>query len=645
MTASSHRGQNTAISRLGRGWVLAAVLLSACNFVLADELVIKVEGVKDPLLSNVRSRIDVLQATGRVRLTPRRLESISEKAEREAQLALRPYGYYQASVKPALVQVGESTWRLDLVIDVGPPLLISDAWVDVIGPAAGLDALQEWKKNWPLKAGLVMDQTAWETQKQRALDLAEAHGYLSAQFTEQQIAVDLDNNTATTRLVLDSGPQAVMGSIQFEQDAVRSGILELLPRFSEGQAYDTWLLEKLRMDIWRTGYFENVEILEERRLEENPPRVNLVVRANRRVPNTYQGSLGFGTDSGIRAQVLWSRYLLSERGDRFDMGLGWQQKFNEYAFRSNYLAPRATTAREFWTTDLLINRKRQDVSVKESDTSQDYIELTTNDVTDYSIKAGRLIVRDFKRGYQQIFETWYAQYLYETVSFNLQDAERNLSLDQQDELSRFAENISALAVGVNWDWPYMRGSGFRTVGHHERAWITLSNKAWGSGKDFNQVYISSNWNRMMGDRWKLLLRGEFGYTDAFVEDVELELPDQVLKLSVTDLPNLYRFKAGGSRSVRGYSFESLSNNGIGSNNIVTASAEVEFRLRPDWSLAAFVDTGNAFNDWGSFELRTGAGVGIRWYSIAGPLRLEFAQGLDLPGDPWRIHFTIGTPLL
>jgi translocation and assembly module TamA len=436
-----------------------------------------------------------------------------------------------------------------------------------------------------------------------------------------------------------------MGTIEFEQDAVRSGILELLPRFSEGQAYDAWLLEKFRMDVWRTGYFDNVEIIEERRLEETPPRVNLVVRADRRVPNTYQGSLGFGTDSGIRAQVLWSRYLLSERGDRFDMGLGWQQKFNEYAFRSSYQAPRATTAREFWTADLLINRKRQDVSVKESDTSQDYIDLTSNDVTDYSVKGGLLIVRDFERGYQQIFETWYAQYLYETISTDLQGIERNLAPGQQEDLSRFGENISALAFGVNWDWPYMRGTGFRTIGHHERAWITVSNEAWGSGKDFNQVYISSNWNRMLGDRWKLLLRGEIGYTDAFVEDVELELPDRVLKLSVTDLPNLYRFKAGGSRSVRGYSFESLSNNGLGSNNIVTASAELEFKLRPDWSLAAFVDTGNAFNDWGNYELRTGAGVGVRWYSIAGPLRLDFAQGLDLPGDPWRIHFTIGTPLL
>ena len=150
---------------------------------------------------------------------------------------------------------------------------------------------------------------------------------------------------------------------------------------------------------------------------------------------------------------------------------------------------------------------------------------------------------------------------------------------------------------------------------------------------------------MLGQKWKLLLAGELGYTDATVNDLEMIHPDRTLRLSVTDLPNLYRFKAGGSRSVRGYAFESLSNNGLGSNNIITASAEIEMNFRPDWSLAAFFDVGNAFNDWSDYELRKGVGVGIRWYSIAGPIRLDIAQGLDLPDKPWRIHFTIGTPLL
>ena len=111
------------------------------------------------------------------------------------------------------------------------------------------------------------------------------------------------------------------------------------------------------------------------------------------------------------------------------------------------------------------------------------------------------------------------------------------------------------------------------------------------------------------------------------------------------MPNFYRFKAGGSHSVRGYGFESLSNNDIGSNHIVTASAEIEMKILENWSAAAFVDIGNAFNKWSDSNLKTGIGVGIRWYSIAGPIRIDVAQARDFADKPWRIHFTIGVPLL
>ena len=69
------------------------------------------------------------------------------------------------------------------------------------------------------------------------------------------------------------------------------------------------------------------------------------------------------------------------------------------------------------------------------------------------------------------------------------------------------------------------------------------------------------------------------------------------------------------------------------------------KLFENWSLAAFVDVGNAFNDWSEVDVKTGWGLGVRWYTIAGAIRVDFAQGLDLADDPWRIHFTIGTSLL
>jgi translocation and assembly module TamA len=518
--------------------------------------------------------------------------------------------------------------------------------IQISGPGENLPELLDWKKSWPLKKGRRLNQVTWEDQKSAALDLAESHGYLRAEFTRHKIAADLDNNTAELELTLETGPQAVMGTIDFQQDVVRTDILAGLPRFKPGQAYDSWLLEKFRFDVWKTGYFTNVEVIEERRLEENPPVVNLVVTGTAKTRDTYQGSLGFGTDTGIRAQVLWNRSLVSSRGDVLDVGLGWQETNDEYSLRSNYRLPRRERARQFWAADFYVRKENQDLEVK-IDNSDNFVKLANGDVVDYSIKGGLLIVRDIEGGYEQISENWYGQFVLERNNYNLVDLviPHLLGSLDEEEIVGLEDNGSSMSFGVSWDWPAVRGSGFRTVGHRERAWIFTANEAWGSDKTFSQAYVSSNWHRMLGERFKLLLRGEVGYSNARVSELQLEIGEITAPISATILPNIYRFKAGGSRSVRGYSFESLSNNGIGSNNIITASAEVEMKFLDDWSAAAFIDTGNAFNDWNKTELKTGIGLGIRWYTIAGAIRLDVAHPLDIEGDPWRLHFTIGTPLL
>jgi translocation and assembly module TamA len=297
---------------------------------------------------------------------------------------------------------------------------------------------------------------------------------------------------------------------------------------------------------------------------------------------------------------------------------------------------------------MLLRRDKQDLEVKRNEDDENFIQLATGNVDDVFLRAGRLYVRDIDEGKVRYFETMFAQYLRESFSYDPgADADPAvLDLLRHPEFGGiFRDTVSTIALGIEWDWPAVTGSGFDITGHHERAWIFTSSDLWGSDRDFTQIYISSRRNFIRGDRWKLLLRAEAGYTDAKVDRLTLDIDNEPLALSLTRLPNQYRFKAGGSNSVRGYGFEELSNNDIGSNHIVSASAEIEMRVLENWSAAAFVDIGNAFNDWNDFELRRGAGIGIRWYTIAGALRLDVAQAMDIEGHPLRVHFTIGTPLL
>jgi translocation and assembly module TamA len=626
--------------------LLAALLLAAPAY--GGQLEIVVQGVEDPLLANVQARTQSFGVSGNTRLSRRRLEQYRADAERRSGSALRPFGFYHAVISSELRSTGDDTWEIVLMIDKGPPVIITDYQVEIGGPGDHDKSLLDWKANWPLTSGSVLNQADWEEQKATALDLAEAHGYLGASFTEQRIELDLEQNRASLFLHLDTGEQAVMGTIVFNQDQVDPRVLEQLARFDQGQAYDAWLLEQFRLDLWRTGFFENIEVVEERRLEDSPPQVNLVVNMQARKRNTYQGSFGFGSDTGMRLQAMWSRHLLSSRGDSLDVGVGWQDQYNELLLRTNYRLPRRAAGRQYWTAEFLFRTENQEFKVRPSGEADRLITIARGNVDDYSIKPGWLRVRGLKRGFQQIFERWYVQYLRERTDFRRIEEtppEYVSVLGTEDELENISRPSDSLSFGVSWDWPVINGTAFATVGHNHKARIFTSNTAWGSDIDFSQAYLSSRWNTIWGDRWKFLWRGEIGYSNAHVAERLVEAGGELIRLSVTELPNAYRFKAGGSQSVRGYGFEDLSNNNIGSNNIVTASVELEMRLLENWSAAVFFDAGNAFNEWDALKLKKGAGVGIRWYSIAGAIRLDFARALDEPGNPWRIHFTIGTPLL
>jgi translocation and assembly module TamA len=152
-----------------------------------------------------------------------------------------------------------------------------------------------------------------------------------------------------------------------------------------------------------------------------------------------------------------------------------------------------------------------------------------------------------------------------------------------------------------------------------------------SDTDLVQLDLRGKRVDTLSERWRLLTRAEAGVT---------------LIDSVDDLPASLRFYAGGDNSVRGYDYQSLGPLGddgdvIGGRYLVAASAEVDYLIKDKWRLAAFVDTGNAFDDTDT-ELKTGAGIGARWQSPVGPVRLDFAVPLD--EDGWQIHFTLGPDL-
>jgi translocation and assembly module TamA len=618
-----------------------------CASVFADEVEYVVNGVDEPLLTNVFNHVSIFRIGTGVNINGRIRRKMLEEAKVAAADAMRPYGYFHPVISADMNLKEAGKWQIIVDVKAGPPVLVEELKLKLTGPGRELAALMNWYETFPLVEGQVLDQQAWDKAKQDAVNLIEEEGYLQAQFSSHVISVNPMTNTARLELILDTGPQSTMGEVTFEQDFLNETVVASIQRFKYGDAYNAWLLERFRQDLWRTGYFEDIELIERRDLSANPPRVDFKVNLKPRKKNTYQGTIGYGTDTLARLQLRWSRHQLSPRGDKIDFAFGWQQKDNEFTIQSNYRLPRKTKTQQYWVATAGFRSEKQSLDVSASGDLENRITIARGNINDYSLRLGRTRVRNMHSGYEQLFETVFVQPLNEKRDFDPSSntPEKPYNLDDPEAFSNLLRSTSnTLSIGVGWDWPEIRGSGFETIGHHERAWLFTSNEVWGSDVDFSQAYISSRWNFLAGNRWKFLLRAEAGYSNAKATLTEVPIAEGKLDISVSDLPYLYRFKAGGSSSVRGYGFEQLDDNGLGSNNILTASAEVEYHFHENWSVAAFVDTGNAFSDWSNPDLKTGTGLGVRWYSIIGAVRLDLAQGWALEGDPWRIHLTIGTVL-
>ena len=81
----------------------------------------------------------------------------------------------------------------------------------------------------------------------------------------------------------------------------------------------------------------------------------------------------------------------------------------------------------------------------------------------------------------------------------------------------------------------------------------------------------------------------------------------------------------------------------GAPNVFTASIEYERYFLGPWGAAVFIDSGSAF-DGKSPDMRTGVGIGVRWRSPVGPVRIDIARGLNSPDSPFTLHLNIGASL-
>ncbi len=567
---------------------LMAVLL--VQTVRAVPLTVKIEGLEQKLRDHVTTYLDIYQEQANDKLTVARLQRLHDEAPQQIKTALEVYGYYQAKVQADLHQEDE-TWIATYTVDPGEQIRIAQIDIAVEGEGQNNPKIAGLIKAFPLHKGDAFIHPRYEQARDVLLRTAIEQGFLDAKFTTREVRVDLRSYTASIDLHMQTGVRYYFGQVSFKQDMMEEEFLRSFLKFSPGDPYNPAKLLQLQTNLSDSGLFQTVDVRPRKSMAVGT-RVPIVVTLTSRKRREWRFGLGYATDTGARGSISHSR-IVGREGDKFDSKLLISE--NKNSLTAGYTMPLADPV-----TDQVGLGVRYIDEITESRESK-ISGLTASNTSAWG-------------EWQRIFSLNYEREVY-IIGTEPQETRRVL----YPELS-----ISRVRADNRL---YTR--------HGSRVYFEVrgANKNILSDTNYAQVRLGLKWIRGLGKDSRIILRGDFGSTNVAYLD---------------RLPASQRFFAGGDNSVRGYSYEELGPKNaagevVGGKHLIVGSIELERKLVGKWSVAAFYDRGNAINSM-SDPLVAGAGVGLRWNSPVGPIRLDFAWALNKVTDRFRLHVVIGPDL-
>jgi translocation and assembly module TamA len=573
---------------------LACVLSGAAD--AAERIRIEVEGVDDAIAENVRGYLTLSRYAQRDDLTDAQVRRLADRAVDEAADALRPYGYYAPTVRSRTSR-DDPRWIVRLRIRPGEPVRMETVEVRLEGPGSDQPALAAIAGASPLQRGARLDHGAYEKLKSDLLRTALGLGYLDARLTRHELLVDPEQRTASAYVGLDSGGQYRFGEVTLNQDAIEPELLERLVRFQAGDVYSNDRIRSTQYALEDSSYFSDVRITSGRR-DPATLTVPVTIEAARIKRDRYTVSLGYGTDTEIRGRFAWDNRRVNMRGHRSRVEFTGSAVLQEAIAR--YIVPVG------------------DPALEKLEFSTAYINEELGDVDSERLEA--------TAGLTQTLGSWQR-----VLFLKLNDEQSSYPDGTETDDLLLIPGISYSSLPPNYLTGWVRDSAY---------YFELSGSPQSLGSDASYLRFYSRAERVWpiaGGPWYLRLRGEFGAS-------------RIGEFS--ELPASQRFFAGGDRSVRGFALDELSppaedesdpggesSKGVGGENKLVASMEIERDLPRNFRVAFFYDTGNAFNDWDT-PLEYSVGIGLRWKLPMLLIGLDVAQALSEPDRRPRVHLNI-----
>lgn len=579
-------------SRVKSSLLLVALVLFTSINIAADELriVVQLEGAPEEKTETLLSGLSIVRQQTSSRLTAKRVQRLHEDTANELTQMLAVYGYYNAKITSQIEQV-EQQWQAKYQIDLGEQVKIDKVIVTVEGEASTDKRFKKLLANFPLKTGDGFDHEKYESAKKTLLRLATDRGYFDGELTMHKAEVNSDKNTATIYFNYSSGSRYLFYSVEFPSTVVNSELLRRITPIKQGEPYLASKVLALRNNLTNSGYFNAVTVsplIDERK----EGQIKLAIMLTPTSKHRYTAGLGFGTDSGARAGLGWENRYINKRGHRLSADAKVSQIASSVAM--DYQMP-------FWSATISDIGFNTEFKQEETDTSES---------SSYALGS---YYKTQRWGWN------------ETGAIKLLNENFDISVD---------ENTTTLVIpSIAWSRIWADDTIYTKKGGRLSLSLSGASEALLSDTSFAQVVVRGKYIFSITDNSRFITRGAIGATE--VTDFE-------------KLPSSLRFFAGGDSSIRGFDYESLGPKGDdgnveGGRYLAVGSVEYEHMFWDNWGAAVFSDFGNAFNSWRDpFEYSVG--VGVRWRSPIGLIRVDVAKGLSDPDDLFGFHVVIGPDL-
>ncbi|NML17734.1 autotransporter assembly complex protein TamA [Azohydromonas caseinilytica] len=514
---------------------------------------------------------------------------------------LETEGYFNAQVR--LRREPGTPPQVVLQVDPGPRTRVTQLRLELEGElerarqSGDRDARRlaaQLHRRWPLPEGAPFRNADWAAAKSGALAQLRAAGYAQARLADSAAQVDAATHEARLAFTADSGALFRTGELRIEglerQDerAVRN-----LAGFGPGTPATETLLLDYQERLQLAGLYERATVTLD---SSAAPEAAPVVVTLRELP-LQQANVALGVDAntGVRTSVEhWHR-----------RAFGWA------ATARNKVE--IAQLRQAWEGELashfLPRMRRNLVSVQ-----AERLESDVDTVRSLRLRLGRdqTTPRADRFTFVQ-FETSAQQPLDRSLPGEHAEA---LSLNHHVVLRRLND-------------PLLPTRGYTLS---LQSGVGQARSTEGDSGPFGRLYGRLTLYRPLGGGWYGQGRVELG--QVFVREGVL-------------VPESQRFRAGGDESVRGYVYRSLAPTAAdgsisGGKVLFTASAEVARALSARWPAlwgALFVDVGQAAQRWSELSPVWGPGLGLRYRSPVGPLRLDVAYGTE--ARRLRLHLSVG----